>query len=319
MFILQYLIVDGHCDSILDVYSGKRSLALKTNIGHLDFFRLQNNVNLQFMAIYVQSLYKPFNTLYNALELIDLLNEQISQVNFVQKILSQKDLDTFHPSSVKVLLAIEGGDVLGGSIRILRTLFRLGVRSLTLTWNNRNELGDGCGEEPQGSGLSTFGKKVVKEMNKLGMIIDVSHLAEKGFWDVLNTTNHPIIASHSCCKSICNHPRNLSDQQLKALAENDGLIGINFYPPFLNEVPQGVNIDDIVKHIIHAAEIMGVEHVGIGSDFDGIGQVPQGLEDVTKLPGLIEKLEQAGFSSQEIANIMGNNYLRILKKVLPNG
>jgi len=316
--LLQYLIVDGHCDSILDVYNGKKSLALQNNIGHLDFFRLQNNVNLQFMAIFVESHHKPYNTLYNVLELIDLLNEEISKVNFVQKVLTQKDLESFSPASVKILLTIEGGDCLGGSIRILRNLFNLGIRCLTLTWNNRNELGDGCGEEPHGSGLSQFGKNVVKEMNNLGMLVDVSHLAEKGFWDVLDTTGKPIIASHSCCKSICNHPRNLSDLQLKALAQNDGLIGINFYPPFLKDKPQEVTIDDIVKHIVYASEVMGPEHVGLGSDFDGIDQVPQGLEDVSKLPFLIEKLERVGFSSKEIANIMGYNYLRVLKKVLPD-
>lgn len=315
---MQYFVVDGHCDSILDVYNGKKSLSIKSDIGHLDFLRLQNNVNLQFMAIFVDSYYKPFNSLYNALELIDLLNEQISQVDFVQKILSKNDLETFTPSSVKVLLAIEGGDSLGGSIRILRNFFHLGIRSMTLTWNNRNELGDGCAEEPYGKGLSKFGKNVVKEMNTLGMIIDVSHLAEKGFWDVLAATSQPVIASHSCCKSLCDHPRNLSDQQLKALAENDGLIGINFYPPFLKDMPQEITINDVVRHIIHASEKIGTDHVGIGSDFDGIDQVPKGLEDVTKIPCLIEKLEQAGFSSEEIANIMGNNYLRILKKVLPN-
>jgi len=315
---LNYLIIDGHCDSILDVDNGKRSLALESNIGHLDFHRLRKIVNLQFMAVFVETHHKPYNTLFKALELIDLLNEQISQVNFVEKILTRKDLEFFSPSTVKVLLTIEGGEPLGGSLRVLRSLFQLGIRGLTLTWNNRNELGDGCAEEPQGQGLSKFGKSVVKEMNKLGMVVDVSHLAENGFWDVLDITSQPIIASHSCCQSICHHPRNLSDQQLKALAENGGLIGINFYPAFLKDEPCYATIDDVVKHIIYAAEIIGTEHVGIGSDFDGIDQVPQGLEDVTKIPGLIIKLEKAGFSSKEIANIMGNNYLRVLKKVLPD-
>lgn len=315
---MQYLIVDGHCDSILDVYTGKRSLAVEGNFGHLDFYRMQNVVNLQFMAIFVETNYKPNNSLFNALELIDLLHEQISQVDFVDKVLTTKDLQFFPDSRVKVLLTLEGGDSLGGSLRVLRNLFQLGIRSLTLTWNNRNEIGDGCAEEPEGYGLSYFGKSVIKEMNNLGMLIDVSHLAENGFWDVLNTTTEPIIASHSCCKAILNHPRNLSDQQLKALAQNGGIIGINFYPHFLKEDPFSANIDDVVKHIIHAAEIMGPEHVGIGSDFDGIDQVPEGLEDVTKLPLLISSLEKAGFYSTEIANIMGNNYLKVLKKVLPN-
>ena len=315
---LQFTVVDGHCDSILDVSNGLRSLAEKSDTGHLDFYRMQNNIDLQLMAIFIENQYKPHNILIKTLELINLLDEQISQVNFVHKILNKKHVEEFSNSTVKVLLTVEGGDSLTGSIRVLRCLFNLGVRSLTLTWNNRNEIGDGCAEDPGGYGLSKFGKKVIWEMNKLGMLIDVSHLAEQGFWDVLNTTNMPIIASHSCCKKIFDHPRNLSDQQLKALAENQGVIGINFYPYFLSDKPHDASIDDVIKHIIHASNIMGTEHVGLGSDFDGIDKVPKGLEDVTKIRDLSTKLKEVGFSKVEIANIMGNNYLRVLKKVLPN-
>jgi len=315
---LRFIVVDGHCDSILDVSKGRRSLAEKSDKGHLDFYRMQNNIDLQLMAIFIENQYKPHNMLFKTLELIDLLNEQISQVNFVKGILNKKDLEEFSESTVKVLLTVEGGDTLSGSIRVLRCLFNLGIRGLTLTWNNRNEIGDGCIEDPGGYGLSKFGKRVICEMNKLGMLIDVSHIAEQGFWDVLNITNMPVIASHSCCKKIFDHPRNLSDLQLKALAENRGVIGINFYPDFLSDKPFEASIDDVIKHIIHASNIMGTEHVGIGSDFDGIDKVPKGLENVTKIPELIVKLKEAGFSEVEIANIMGNNYLRVLKKVLPN-
>ncbi|MDK2824048.1 MAG: rane dipeptidase [Clostridia bacterium] len=315
---MQYIIVDGHCDSILEVSKGIRSLTKQSDLGHLDFPRLKGRVNLQFMALFIEDFYKPHNSLLHTLELIDLINKEIRDIEFVEVVLNKKDLITFSPSMVKVLLAIEGGEALAGSLGVLRCLFRLGIRVLTLTWNNRNELGDGCGEEPFGKGLSKFGREVVKEMNDLGMVIDVSHLAERGFWDVIEITNKPIIASHSCCKSLASHVRNLSDEQLKALARVGGVIGINFYPKFLNDNPYKASIDDVVRHIVYASEIMGPEHVGLGSDFDGIDSTPDGLEDVTKINMLIPKLEKAGFSSSDIANIMGNNFLRVLKKVLPN-
>jgi len=316
---LKYITVDGHCDSILDVANGIRSLSKLTEMGHLDFHRLRGRVNLQFMALFIESIYKPNNSLIRVLELIDLLDREICATGFVGKILTKKELVELPTYNKKILGGSEGGEELEGNISVLRCLFNLGVRSLTLTWNHRNELGDGCGEEPYGNGLSKFGKKVIKEMNSLGMVIDVSHLAERGFWDVIELSKGPIIASHSCCKALVPHKRNLSDKQLKALAEKDGVIGINYYPQFLNSHPEQATIDDVVKHIIHVSEVIGSQYVGLGSDFDGINKTPVGLEDVTKIDTLLDKLVKAGFSSEDIANIMGNSFLKVLKKVLPDG
>ncbi|MFZ5943621.1 MAG: dipeptidase [Bacillota bacterium] len=313
------LIVDGHCDSILEAAKGIRSLAEKSELGHLDFSRLQGRVNLQFLALFIESVYKPSNTLLRTLELIDTANCEISRVNYISKVLVKSDLNCFEDLEVKILLAVEGGEALCGSLAVLRSLFALGIRSITLTWNHCNEIADGCGVGNYGRGLSLFGREVVNEMNRLGMAVDVSHLSDKSFWDVLEISSQPIIASHSCCKKLVPHPRNLSDEQLKAVAMNKGIIGINFYPAFLNTIPSEATIDDIVKHIIYAAEVAGTEHVGLGSDFDGIDQVPLGMEDVTKINLLASKLEKAGFTSKEIANIMGNNFIRVLKKVLPDG
>ena len=315
---MDYIIVDGHCDSVLDVASGIRSLAENTNQGHLDFPRLRGRINLQFMALFIESIYKPYGSLLKTLELIDILKQEINKVDYVQPVFTKKHLQVFEKNKVKILITVEGGEALAESINVLHCLFALGVRGLTLTWNQRNALGDGCSEDPEGQGLSKFGRKVIREMNDLGMLVDVSHLAKKSFWDVLKVTNKPIIASHSCCEALCSHPRNLDDQQLKAIAENEGVVGINFYPGFLKEGQDPATIDDVIKHIIHVAEVIGCEYIGLGSDFDGIEKTPLGLEDVTKVPTLILALEKAGFTSKEIANIMGNNFLRIMKKVLPN-
>lgn len=313
---VQYIIADSHCDSILDVASGKRSLAEETNIGHLDFPRMiKGQVALQFIALFIEQHYRPHGVLLRALQLIDLIKSEINSVDYINLILNKNNLNEFVPNKSKVLLAIEGGEALCGSLEVLRCFYDLGIRSMTLTWNYRNEIADGCGEEPLGQGLSKFGKEVVREMNELGMLIDVSHLSEKSFWDVLKYTNQPLIASHSCCKSLCYHKRNLTDEQMKALAKIGGVLAINFYPPFLN-LSHEATIEDVVNHIIYASQIMGIEHVGLGSDFDGIETVPKGLESTQYLPNLISALETKGFSSSDIANIMGNNIIRLLKRVL---
>lgn len=316
---MQYLIVDGHCDSILEVANGQRSLRNKSNLGHLDFPRLlEAGVSLQFMALFIETNYKPYNALLRTLQLIDIFKQEIKKVDYINTVLKKNDILNFPKDKVKVLLSIEGGEALAGDIHVLRCLFDLGVRSLTLTWNQRNQIADGCGEEPDGKGLSKFGKQVIREMNHLGMLIDVSHLSEKSFWDVVKYSEEPFIASHSCCKGLNNHSRNLSDKQLFALAEKGGVLGINFCPDFLNTNPQKASIDDVIEHIVYASKLIGSEHIGLGSDFDGIDFTPQGLEDVTRITKIISYLEKKGFSSGEIENIMGKSFLRVLEKVLPN-
>ena len=163
-------------------------------------------------------------------------------------------------------------------------------------------------------GLTNFGKEVVREMNRLGMLIDVSHLNEAGFWDVLSLSTKPLVASHSCCRSLCNHPRNLTNSQLKALQENGGVIGINFYPNFLGSGE--LTIENVIEHIEYAAEIAGIDHVGLGSDFDGIDTVPKGLENAAKLPTLTELLLKRGWKDSELIKVLGGNFIRVLDQVL---
>jgi membrane dipeptidase len=174
-------------------------------------------------------------------------------------------------------------------------LYRLGVRLLTLTWNQRNQIADGIGESRTGSGLTEFGLKVIDEMNDLRMLIDVSHLSETGFWDVIKKSNDPIIASHSNCYALCPHLRNLKDEQIKAIADKGGVIGITFVP---------------------IVEKVGVDYVGLGSDFDGTDGLPLGLEGVDKIPNITEELLDRGYKEREIEKILGGNFLRVFKEVV---
>lgn len=313
------IIVDGHCDTLLKLYKSKQSFWESNENTHLDWPRLQTGqVALQFMSIYIEPQYKPFGSLSRVLEVLDYFHQlQRGGHGFPLTITTKKDLSGINSFEPRVLLAIEGGEALEGKLSNLRILFKLGFRSLTLTWNQRNQIADGVWEKNSGGGLTTFGQEVVREMNRLGMLIDVSHLAEPGFWEVLSLSTQPIAATHSCCSSLHQHPRNLTDAQLQALAEKQGIVGINFYPYFLGENPYNITIEDVLRHLDHAVTVAGIEHVGIGSDFDGIELTPQGLSDGTCFPCLIDRLVQLGWKEEEIRLVMGGNFLRVLQQILP--
>lgn len=223
---------------------------------------------------------------------------------------------------IGLVLGIEGGEALEGDLVLLRTFHRLGVRLLTLTHNVRNELADGILEEGTGGGLSRFGRAVVEEMNRLGMVIDVSHLSPAGFWQVLEASSAPVIASHSNAKALCRHPRNLADDQLLALAAKGGVVGVNFVPLFLKDDPGGgqptAGLEDVLDHLDYLVDLIGPAHVAIGSDFDGSGGTsPAGLEDVSRMPALTEGLLRRGHPEEVIRGILGENLLRVLEAVLP--
>jgi membrane dipeptidase len=187
--------------------------------------------------------------------------------------------------------------------------------AIGLTWNERNMIADGVGEERTGGGLTNFGVEVVKEMNNCGIIVDVSHLSEKGFWDVLEVSRHPIIASHSNSKTICDHKRNLTDEQIRALAKNGGVMGMNYAPNFVTEDGADADIAAVLRHVEHICALVGDDHVGLGSDYDGIGATPRGLEDVTCAPAVTEALLRAGYSEETVGKILGQNFLRIIRHV----
>lgn len=189
------------------------------------------------------------------------------------------------------------------------------MRALTLTWNHRNALADGAGENATGGGLTKFGKEVVREMERLGMLVDVSHLSDAGFWDVEKLAKKPFIASHSNARAVCAVQRNLTDDQLRAIAAKGGVVGLNFYPNFLAK-GEKAGIEDILRHTLHMLDIMGEDHIGFGSDWDGIDNTPHDLLHLGEMPQLLARME-AELGKDILEKIREKNFLRILREVLP--
>jgi len=311
-------IVDGHCDSLIHFVDNKGTLDDSSGGGQWNLQSArQTGLSLQFLAAFIQTKYKPERSLQRGLQLIEgahrfILNHS-DQVFHVQGKLDLKQIPD--PTRVGILLSVEGGEILGEDLFMLDVIFKLGVRALGLTWNQRNALAAGVGEADTHLKLSALGQEVVQRMNQLGMLVDVSHLNEAGFWHVLEVSKDPIAATHSCAKALCAHPRNLTDQQLRALARHKGVVGVNFYPRFLKQT--GVTTRaDVVRHICHIAEVAGVETVGLGSDFDGIEETPEGLEHVGDSGKLRDDLMKVGFLAGEVEQIMGGNFIRLLTNVL---
>ncbi len=312
-------VFDGHCDTILEVINHKRSLGSKTLIGHLDIPRMQEGgVDVQFFAVFIEDIYKPDRSLKRTLQLIDCFYKEIEKnQDDISLVTSYHQIEEVNRAGkIAAILSIEGGEALEGDLGVLRVLYKLGVRLLTLTWNQRNQIADGIGESRTGSGLTEFGLKVIDEMNDLGMLIDVSHLSETGFWDVVKRSKAPIVASHSNCYALCPHLRNLKDEQIKALADKGGVIGITFVPNFLTQEKRKTTVEDVVKHIDYLVEKVGVDYVGLGSDFDGTGGLPLGLEGVDKIPNITEELLDRGYKEKDIKKILGENFLRVFKEVV---
>ena len=216
---------------------------------------------------------------------------------------------------IALVLSIENGIAIGKDLGLLRTFHRLGVRFMSLTWNYRNLLGDGViGSPGARRGLTALGRETLGEMERLGMIVDVSHLNERTFWQVMEATRKPVVATHSNAFSIRNHPRNLTDSQIRAISERGGFVGLNFCGSFLSDGEEA-SIRDVARHARHIAEVGGVRSLAIGSDFDGIETPPAGLEHIGKMGKLIGLFQKAGFSQAEIDAIAHRNFLRVFRKV----
>ncbi len=208
------------------------------------------------------------------------------------------------------VLAIENSNALEQSLHVLPLFYQLGVRAMTLTHSDRAWAGDGC-EVENGGGLTGFGRRVVARMNELGMLVDVSHLNERGFWDVVECCRAPFIASHSCCRSLCDHPRNLTDEQLRALAEKGGVVGLTFVPAFVEA--RSPTLERLLDHLEHAVQVGGIDCVGLGSDFDGGGDL---LPDAAAYPEITAGLAGRGYEAQAIRQILGENHLRLLRETI---
>ncbi len=313
----QSIVVDAHCDTLSALPEQKRNLGDRAKLGHIDLPRLKTGgVNVQFFAAFIHPKYGEERGIARAMELINIFFAQCAanQQHISLAVSIKEVLQTVKQGKIAAVLAIEGGEALGGKLYMLPIYYRLGVRCMTLTWNGRNSIADGVGERRSKGGLTSFGVKVVQEMNKIGMLIDVSHLAEAGFWDVVAVSEQPIIATHSNCAALCEHPRNLSDKQIKAIAEKGGVIGVTLVPEFIAH--HRPTLTKYLDHIEHIANLAGVHHVGIGSDFDGTDTVLCEISDCSGLPKITEGLIKRGFKPSEIAGILGGNFLRVMDEVI---
>jgi membrane dipeptidase len=218
---------------------------------------------------------------------------------------------------VALILSMEGAEGLDGDLGALRVFYRLGLRALGITWNRRNKAADGTSEIRTGGGLTNFGVDVVKECNRLGILIDVAHLAPAGVADVLELSEAPIVATHANCHSLWPHPRNLTDEQLEAIAATGGVVGATAVPPFLGEDTLHSDLSVLLDHVDYMVGVMGEDGVGLGLDFDGVGDKrTTGIEDVSHLPNITQGLAARGYSADSIRKILGGNFLRVFQQVM---
>jgi membrane dipeptidase len=315
--------IDGHADSIWRYLADPDGFFGAARQGHLDSRRLrETGQNVQIMAIYTPPEQTDLAALQHALDFLHAINAVLdSPLNAAlappyRRILDPYDLQVAcRPGEHGFLLFIEGASPLRGSLKNLDLFHRLGVRGITLTHNHDNEAGRGCFARGPGSGLTEFGRELVMEMDRRGMTVDLAHANERLFWDTLAIVRRPVIDSHTGLRVFWDHPRNLGDGQLAAIAANGGVVCIDYLPDHLcarSEPKPRVGIDQVVRVIAHAVEKAGVDHVGLGADWDGFEETVLGLEDCAQLPRLTEALLDAGFGDGDVAKILGGNLMRAL-------
>lgn len=301
-------IIDTHCDALLRLWqsSGKISFhdapELDINVKRLQ----KGKVAVQFFAVFIYPDVKSDQKFQHALEQIDYFYTEVLAKNPMMKQIKEwEDIDQLAEDEIGAVLTLEGADAFGNDLAKLRTLYRLGVKSLGLTWNNANLCADGAGE-PRGGGLTLLGKEVVKLNNENLVLTDVSHLTVKGFWDVMELADYPI-ATHSNARALCDHPRNLNDEQAQAMFNKNGLIGIVYCPAFVKKEGK-VSISDVIKHIDHFCSLGGKKHICLGSDFDGITDKVVDLEDASMYQNLINELLKQ-YSEEDVKGFAHQNFL----------
>jgi membrane dipeptidase len=347
--------IDSHTDTIQKVLVAGADLSKRSVVGHADIPRLkEGGMHAPFFALWVPVYYPGAEAVRRTLDLRDAMQSVLdAHPDQIELATNAADIQRIVKSGkISAFLAIEGGHQIDDDLRVLRMYYKLGIRSMTLTHFKNNNWADSSTDTPAHNGLTPFGKDVVREMNRLGMLVDISHVSDKTFYDAIAVSTKPVIVSHSSMRSISDIPRNVTDDMLRALAKNGGVIGINFGEGFINpkdaealraaiktlsngpklfgkELDDYANkdamneieahtkvaatVEDVVGHIDHAVKIAGIDHVGIGSDFDGITGPPNGLEDVSKMPNLIAALIKHGYSDADIKKIFGENYLRVIR------
>ncbi len=316
------LVIDCHADTLLKRYLEPFKPLFSENQINNEFhvtreYLIDGEVDIQVFAIFVpQKLEKV--SIEVTLEMIAIAKDMEEKGLFLVK--TKKDLDNIKMKkrSPAMILSMEGAVALERNLKLLPVFYDLGIRNIGLSWSRRNLFCDGSALfEPNddGHGLSSQGKNLIENMEKLGIVIDISHLNQKGVTDVAKITTKPFVASHSNAFKLCPVSRNLRDNQLADIASADGVVGINFYSKFLSKTPEKASISTVINHIKYIAELIGVDHVGLGSDFDGINMTPKGLENTSKIKNIPPLLRKEGFSEPEIKKIMGNNFQRVFRKV----
>lgn len=316
-------IIDTHCDALFKLQGAKRgrfhgieplnfyhSNQLDTNVLRLK----KGGVKVQFFAIFIEPDIPSDEKWQHALEQIDLFYTDVVGKNSDMKhIQAWKELKALEEGEIGAVLALEGAEAFGNDLIKLRQLYRLGIKSIGLTWNDANLCADGVGEE-RGAGLTLLGKEVVHLNNKHKILTDVSHASEKSFWDVLEFAHYPF-ASHSNARAICDHPRNLNDDQIVGMFNKGGFIHLVFNPPFINKGSISATIDDLIAHIDHFCSLGGIGKIGFGSDFDGISYYVKDLEHAGKYQHLINKL-LTYYSEDDVRGFAYQNFLNNINRLV---
>ena len=365
------LVVDTHADTpqrFLDEGFDIGSTDPR-DIGHISLDKAQaGNLGAEFFSIWVDPRTNQGHYAQHTMDLIDSVYQQAARhPDGMVMAFSVEDIERAHKQKkLAALMGIEGGHSIENDIHLLRDYYRLGVRYMTLSWSNTNEWADSSGDindatVPHHKGLTDFGRQVVLEMNRLGMMVDISHVADKTFWDTIATTKAPVIASHSSARALTNHPRNMTDDMLRAVAKNGGVVQVNFYSGFVDAdylqasraqekerdraVAEALEkkraagesvtyldadrverewsaklprppLKSLIDHIDHVVKVAGVDHVGLGSDFDGVsGATPEGIDSAADLPKVTQALVDRGYSAEDIHKILGRNLLRVFREV----
>ncbi|HEX8616579.1 MAG TPA: dipeptidase [Thermoanaerobaculia bacterium] len=356
------IVVDGHCDTPYRLLRHNVHLDEHDTEAQADLKTLQESgITASFFAAYVPPFYAGRGAAKFAHKLIDVIEAEAARR--ADALVLGRDAASIRAAKrenkIALMIGVEGGHAIEDSLDTLRELYARGARYMTLTHVNTNNWCDSSGDAGRHGGITDFGRDVVRTMNDLGMIVDISHVSDDAFRDVIATTRVPIVATHSSCRALCRHPRNMTDDMLRTLAKNGGVCMINFFSAFISdevaqvimgsqrdkhksggnptggteEMPddrtdwdsylqwfQGLGcptatLDQVADHIFHAANVAGIDHVGIGTDFDGVPSLPDGLSTAATLPALTTRLLERGMSEPDVEKVLGGNFMRVFQEV----
>jgi membrane dipeptidase len=356
------IVLDTHDDTTQRFFTKAFDIGKRNPDGHVDIPRMrEGGMNAIFFSIWIDGRTMGPPAVEKALDQIDAVHENVRKYSkdMVFCRTAAEVREAHKQGKIAALIGVEGGHMIGNDIRVLRMFGDLGVRYMTLTHFYNDEWADSSTAKPEHNGLTDFGKEIVREMNRQGIMVDISHVSDKTFYDALEVSKAPLIASHSSCRALCNHPRDMSDEMIKALAAKGGVIQINYEKSFIDQAYKDasekvsggfvaqfdrfkkecgddqecfgrkmaeqekkataegklphVSWERIIEHIDHVVKLAGADHVGLGSDFDG-ADMPDGMEDCSKLPKITEALMRKGYTDEDLRKILGGNTLRVMEQ-----